>query len=167
MNITQALAALGATDEVLTERNKTELDEKGFTLLPGVIDDHWLEALRSRFEEICEAEGARAGLEVDQQEGTRRVADLVNKGEAFDGVYTHPMVLAAIYRVIARDFKLSSLNGRDALPGEGHQGPPHRLVPRLRRPLSRMQLHLAAGPLYRGERLHQAGARDSPWAASE
>ena len=122
MNITQALAALGATDEVLTERNKTELDEKGFTLLPGVIDDHWLEALRSRFEEICEAEGARAGLEVDQEEGTRRVADLVNKGEAFDGVYTHPMVLAAIYRVIARDFKLSSLNGRDALPGEGHQG---------------------------------------------
>ena len=122
MNINQALADLGATEELLTHQNKTELDEKGFTVLPGIIGPNWLDDLRASFEELCEAEGASAGIEVDQEAGTRRLADLVNKGHTFDGVYSNPTVLEAIHRVIGRDFKLSSLNGRDALPGEGHQG---------------------------------------------
>jgi ectoine hydroxylase-related dioxygenase (phytanoyl-CoA dioxygenase family) len=49
------------------------------------------------------------------------LADLVNKGQAFDRVYTHPKILAAVFHVIRRDFKLSSLNARDALPKEGLQ----------------------------------------------
>ena len=121
MNIEEALANLGASEDVLTEQNKRELDEKGYTVLPGVMDGEWLDALRARFEHLCETEGASAGIEVDQEVGTRRLSDLVNKGEAFDRVYTHSRVLAAIYRVIGRDFKLSSLNARDALPGQGHQ----------------------------------------------
>ena len=48
--------------------------------------------------------------------------DLCNKGPVFDRVYTHPKVLAAVHHVISRPFKLSSLNARDALPGEGLQG---------------------------------------------
>ena len=122
MNIEEALKALGATRGVQAEQNEKELDDKGFTVLPGVIDAEWLEALRARFEELCEAKGPQAGIEVDQESGTRRLADLVNKGEVFDPVYTNPKVLAAIYHVIGRDFKLSSLNARDALPGEGLQG---------------------------------------------
>lgn len=122
MNFSRALEDLGITENALLEQNKTELDEKGYTVLPGLIDGAWLAELRQRFESLCEAEGAAAGIEVDQEAGTRRLADLVNKGEAFDRVYTHPTVLAAIHHVIGRDFKLSSLNARDALPGEGHQG---------------------------------------------
>ena len=117
MNIEEALKALGATRGVQAEQNEKELDDKGFTVLPGVIDAEWLEALRARFEELCEAKGPQAGIEVDQESGTRRLADLVNKGEVFDPVYTNPKVLAAIDHVIGRDFKLSSLNARDALPG--------------------------------------------------
>ena len=121
MDISQALEDLGVTEQGLTQEKRAELDEKGYTVLPGLIDGPWLAALRERFESLCEAEGAGAGLEVHQETGTRRLADLVNKGAAFDHVYTHPTVLAGIHHVIGRDFKLSSLNARDALPGEGHQ----------------------------------------------
>ena len=56
-----------------------------------------------------------------QEAGTRRLADLANKGRAFDRVWSHPVVLAAVRHVIGAPFRLSSLNARDALPGEGRQ----------------------------------------------
>ena len=122
MDIARALDALGVRADLLTAQNRNDLDEKGYTVLPGIIDDEWLAALRDRFEELCEKEGVHAGIEVHQEPGTRRLSDLCNKGPVFDRVYTHPKVLAAVYYVIGRPFKLSSLNARDALPGEGLQG---------------------------------------------
>ena len=121
MDMTQVLDDLGVGNDSLTEEKKNELDERGYTVLPGLINDKWLAALRERFEDLCDKEGVAAGMEVHQEAGTRRLSDLVNKGEDFDRVYTNPTVLAAIHHVIGRDFKLSSLNARDALPGEGHQ----------------------------------------------
>ncbi|MDP7577917.1 MAG: phytanoyl-CoA dioxygenase family protein [SAR202 cluster bacterium] len=121
MDTQQALSDLGAGSDLLTQQNRDELDEKGYTVLLGLIDDQWLEALRTQFEELCDKEGSRAGLEVHQEYGARRLADLVNKGEMFDTVYTNPTVLAAVYHVIGKDLKLGSLNARDALPGEGLQ----------------------------------------------
>lgn len=120
--IEQALGALGAGADVLGDDHRRALDEKGYTVFPGLIEAPWLAALQARFEEICTQEGAGAGVEVHQESGTRRLADLVNKGGVFDRVYTHPKVLAAVAHVIGRPFKLSSLNARDALPGEGLQG---------------------------------------------
>ena len=102
MDIQQALYELGVGTDLLTKQNRNELDEKGYTVLPGLIDDQWLEALRTQFEELCAKEGSHAGLEVHQEEGTRRLADLVNKGEMFDTVYTNPTVLAAVYHVIGK-----------------------------------------------------------------
>ena len=122
MNITQALSELGATSDAISEESRRSLDERGYTLLPSIIDAAWLEDLRTRFEELCQREGPGAGTEVHQEKGTRRLSDLVNKGAVFDRIYTHPQVLACIHHVIGRDFKLSSLNARDALPGEGLQG---------------------------------------------
>lgn len=68
-------------------------------------------------------EGQSAGLELFSllEKGTRRLADLVNKGSSFDTIYIHPKMLAAVYHVLKRDFKLSSLHGRDALPMQGYQ----------------------------------------------
>ena len=122
MDIARALDALGVRADLLTAQSRNDLDEKGYTVLPGIIDDEWLAALRDRFEELCEKEGVHAGIEVHQEPGTRRLSDLCNKGPVFDRVYTHPKVLAAVHYVIGRSFKLSSLNARDALPGEGLQG---------------------------------------------
>lgn len=122
MDVTQALADLGAHPNLLSDQERNDLDEKGFVVLNDIIDPEWLERLRTRFEELYEKEGVHAGTEVHQEQGTRRLSDLPNKGEVFDRVYTHPRVLAAIHHVIGREFKLSSLNARDALPGQGLQG---------------------------------------------
>ncbi|NKB69393.1 MAG: phytanoyl-CoA dioxygenase [Candidatus Latescibacteria bacterium] len=122
MDITQALEELGATPDAISQQNRCDLDDKGFTVLPGIIDPEWLASLQHRFEELCQREGPGAGIEVHQEKGTRRLSDLVNKGEMFDLIYSHPKVLACVHHVIGRDFKLSSLNARDALPGDGLQG---------------------------------------------
>ena len=121
MTMEQCLADLGAGSELLSDRQRDELRRKGYTLLPGVIDAEWLAALRERFEELVAAEGTVAGLEVHQEEGARRLADLVNKGSVFDRVWSHPLLLAAVHCVIDAPFHFSSLNARDALPGEGLQ----------------------------------------------
>ena len=82
MDINRALHELGSGSDLLSEQNKRDLDEKGFTVLRAIINAAWLEGLRTRFEELCEKEGVHAGIEVHQEEGTRRLSDLVNKGEA-------------------------------------------------------------------------------------
>ena len=121
MTMNQCLQELDVRPELLSERQRDELRRKGYTLLRGVIDQAWLAALRERFEDLVAAEGAQAGSEVHQESGARRLADLVNKGGVFDGVWSHPLLLAAVHYVIDAPFHLGSLNARDALPGEGLQ----------------------------------------------
>jgi ectoine hydroxylase-related dioxygenase (phytanoyl-CoA dioxygenase family) len=58
---------------------------------------------------------------VHQEKGTQRLSDLVNKGSIYDGIWMHPRLLAATHYILKRDYKLLSLNARDALPGQGHQ----------------------------------------------
>lgn len=78
-------------------------------------------ALKARFDELVEEEGEDAGKEVHQEEGTNRLSNLIDKGEVFEICISHPKVLAAIRHVLGPEFKLSSLNGRAALPGQGLQ----------------------------------------------
>jgi hypothetical protein len=122
MTMPEALAALGVTPETLTVEERRSLDERGFVLLTGVIDAGWLDRPRARYEELMKAEGQSAGAETHQETGARRLADLVNKGEVFDRLWAHPRVLAAAWHVIRTPFRLYSLNGRDAIPGDGLQG---------------------------------------------
>lgn len=119
--IEEALAALGVSEGTLSDNEKSSLDEKGFVVLHRVIRPAHLADLRASFERLMKLEGKSAGLEVHQEEGTRRLSDLVNKGVCYDPVYIHPRVLAAVYHVLKRGFKLSSLNARDAEPGNGFQ----------------------------------------------
>jgi ectoine hydroxylase-related dioxygenase (phytanoyl-CoA dioxygenase family) len=119
--IEEALTALGAAPSLLSDEEKASLDGQGYAIFPRLMSEEQVEHLRNVYERLMREEGPSAGREVHQEAGTRRLADLVNKDEGFDIMYTHPKVLAAVYHVLGRDFKLSSLNGRDALPGEGHQ----------------------------------------------
>lgn len=116
-----ALKELGANPNMLSPDDQMQLKQDGFLLIPGVLEEKTCERLRNRMEEIWQAEGEDAGLEVHQQPGTRRLADLVNKGEVFDAVWLNPLVLTAAWFLIGHPFKLFSLNARDALPGQGEQ----------------------------------------------
>ena len=121
LSIEKVLKEFGVTDQTITQQHREELDELGFTVFHNVIDPAWLDEMRAAFEQLTEAEGDQAGIEVSQNPGIRRLADLVNKGTVFDRIYTHPIVLASAYHVIQRPFKLVSLNGHDPLPGHGQQ----------------------------------------------
>jgi ectoine hydroxylase-related dioxygenase (phytanoyl-CoA dioxygenase family) len=115
-----ALRELGVSAGQLTAAERAQLDNDGFLPLPGILTDWQLQVIRQRLAELSAAEGERAGLEVHQEEGTDRLADLVNKDPVFEVCFTSPRVLAAVAHVLG-DFTLSSLNSRAALPGAGHQ----------------------------------------------
>jgi ectoine hydroxylase-related dioxygenase (phytanoyl-CoA dioxygenase family) len=111
---------LGVHDDVLTTAEKEQLDRDGFLPLEGILSAEEVSAINKRLAELTAAEGDRAGLEVHQEKGTDRLADLVNKDPLFEVCFSHPRVLAAMHHVLG-DFRLSSLNSRAALPGVGHQ----------------------------------------------
>jgi len=121
-------ATLNAIEDVLRERNVTEatispaekesLDRLGYLVLPDVIDAGWLSKLRTAFERAVDQKQTTA---YGKRSGTRHAGDLVQKDEAFDGVLTHPKILAAAYHVLRRSFKVLALGGRDPQPGYGQQ----------------------------------------------
>ena len=117
--LTEALGALNVTAGLLTVEQERLLDEQGFVFLPGLPEQGAaLGDLARRFDELVAFEGDAAGVEVHQEAGTARLANLVDKGSVFDVCWGHPMLLAAVAHVFGwRPFKLNSLNARAALPG--------------------------------------------------
>lgn len=129
MTTEEALAQLGVRDDRLTDEERAHLDREGYLPLHGVLDAAMADRMAARLEEIAEEEGERAGQELvdspmirhPKEAGAARLSDLVNKDAIFEVCFTHPRVLAAIRHVLGPRFRLSSLNSRAALPGEGLQ----------------------------------------------
>ncbi len=117
----QALADLGVKSDLLTEDERKFLDEQGYLVIRDVLSPDQVKAFSSRLDELVKLEGEDAGKEVHQEEGTNRLANLIDKDPRFEVCITHPKVLTAIAHVIHKDFKHSSLNSREALPGTGAQ----------------------------------------------
>ncbi len=84
-----------------------------------------LQGLRARVEELFAIEGPTAGSEFRQEAGTRRLANLVDKGEFFREIVAMPRILEQIQAVIGPNFKLSSLNARSANPHSESDQPLH------------------------------------------
>jgi len=122
MNIEDALRHLGVRGDTLSDEEKHSLDENGYLLLSNMLSETQVHAFASRLDELLEEEGDKAGLEVHQEDGTARLANLVNKDLMFEICFTHPRLLAAIAHVLGPELKLNSLNSRAALPGAGLQG---------------------------------------------
>ena len=120
MDMATALAELGVTEASLDVETRDRLDRDGYAPLPGVLSASQVTAIRTRLAELLAAEGDQAGIEVHQEAGADRLADLINKGPMFDVCFTDPRVLACIAHVLG-DFKLFSLNFRAARPGHGRQ----------------------------------------------
>ncbi len=120
MDMQKALADLGVADDMLSAAEKAQLDRDGFLPLYDILSPAEVAAFNQRLAELTAAEGAAAGLEVHQETGTDRLADLVNKDPMFEACFSHPRVLAGIRHVLG-EFRLSSLNSRAAHPGQGHQ----------------------------------------------
>jgi len=101
------------------------LDEKGYVVLEDFMQGDLLSALRYRVEELFLLEGDRAGAEFKQEPQTRRLANLVARGELFEQVVADPTVLSCVRLVLGPQFKLSSLNARSANPHSDWVQPLH------------------------------------------
>ncbi|GAW50136.1 putative phytanoyl-CoA dioxygenase [Nocardioides sp. PD653] len=115
-------------EAVADEARWADLDELGYVVLPGHMDDAWRTEAAATFDRLIEAQTQTSGGEgLDTltvggvERGAPRLWNCVTKGEVFDRAYLDPTVLAAAEHVIGRPFKLHSFNARDVLQGEGHQ----------------------------------------------
>jgi ectoine hydroxylase-related dioxygenase (phytanoyl-CoA dioxygenase family) len=109
----------------VTEDKLQQLDQQGWASLPEAMSDQFLQEIRARVEELWDEEGADAGAEFRKEPGARRLANLVDKGEVFERVVSHPDVLDAVRHVLGEDFKLSSLNARSTDPWSPECQPLH------------------------------------------
>jgi ectoine hydroxylase-related dioxygenase (phytanoyl-CoA dioxygenase family) len=109
----------------MTAAERAQLDEQGYVTLERFVSDDFLEALRESVEELWFKEGCRAGSEFKQEEQTRRLANLVNKGEVFERLIYMPDILEYVGHVLGSRFKLSSLNARSANPHSDAVQPLH------------------------------------------
>lgn len=117
-----ALADCGVTESTLTAREKEALDREGYVIFRDVIAWDWLSSLRSAFENAHGKDADAPNAPLIKESGTRHIDNLVTRGAAFERVFTHPLILAAVFHVLRCPFRLGQLNGRDPLPGYGQQG---------------------------------------------
>ncbi|MEQ8791590.1 MAG: phytanoyl-CoA dioxygenase family protein [Pirellulaceae bacterium] len=93
-----------------------QLDELGYVVLPQLMDAALLGELRERVESLFQREGDRAGAEFKQEPGSRRLANLVDKGDVFRNLLARPEILPLVRHVLGPDVKLSSMNARSVNP---------------------------------------------------
>ena len=117
-----ALAELGVRPDTLSDAERAGLDRDGYFVVPGLLPAEQAAALAARLDSIASEEGANAGKDFQQEKGATRLGTLINKDPAFDVCFPHPKGLAAVDHILRGDFGLSSITGRAAQPGEGHQG---------------------------------------------
>ncbi|MBM82550.1 MAG: phytanoyl-CoA dioxygenase [Planctomycetaceae bacterium] len=104
---------------------REQLDELGYVVLEHFIDPELLNGLKSRIKELFEIEGDQAGAEFRQEEGSGRLANLVNKGDVFLETFGDPRLLDHVRVVLGDRFKLSSLNARNVNPRWDQPQPLH------------------------------------------
>ncbi|WP_117076092.1 phytanoyl-CoA dioxygenase family protein, partial [Klebsiella pneumoniae] len=90
-------------------------DTLGYTVVHNVADAEWLAAMRTLIDAIVEREGDNLAMEHHQEATATRIANLINKGAIWEKVWSHPLILSACRHVFQGDFKVSSLNAREAL----------------------------------------------------
>ena len=112
-------------DTVLTAAQKQQLTEQGYVVLKNILTADHVTSINQQLETLWQLEGERAGIEVIQEAGARRLANLINKGEVFRPIFTHPRILSAIEVVLGPKFRIGSLNARAIPPHSDPKMPLH------------------------------------------
>lgn len=119
------LAGGSRASRQLTAGELQALDDDGFVVLSGLMDETWRQQVADEFDRVVGAEGddaARAaGTAYEPEPGAPRIAYCANRGRVFEPSYTDPTVLAATLHIIDGPFKFHGLNARDVQKGRGHQ----------------------------------------------
>jgi ectoine hydroxylase-related dioxygenase (phytanoyl-CoA dioxygenase family) len=102
-----------AVSGALAAHAASELDERGFVILPDVVGAESMERLATAY---TQAMTSATGGDIRVGSTSTKVSDLVNRGPAFDDLYVFPPLLEACCHVIGRPFKLSSFHARTLRP---------------------------------------------------
>lgn len=98
----------------LAASKRQELDEVGFTIIPGPVPADNLDQFASAYDA---AAAAAISDDVKVGSSTIRIRDFVNRGPEFDALYLHPPVLKACCHIIGKPFRLSTMHARTLRPG--------------------------------------------------
>jgi ectoine hydroxylase-related dioxygenase (phytanoyl-CoA dioxygenase family) len=109
----------------MTEAERKSLDTAGYVVVENVLTPSLLAEVRERVEELYAEEGENAGAEFRKEAGSRRLANLVDKGPIFEKLIATPRILELVAYVIGERFKLSSFNARSANPHSNEPQPLH------------------------------------------
>ncbi len=97
----------------LAASKRQELDEVGFTVIPGPVSANNLAQLAAAYDATVDA---AIPDDVKVGSSTTRVRDFVNRGSEFDRLYLHPPVLKACCHIIGKPFRLSTMHARTLRP---------------------------------------------------
>jgi ectoine hydroxylase-related dioxygenase (phytanoyl-CoA dioxygenase family) len=109
----------------MTAAEHNSLDTLGYAVVENVLDPDTLEHVRNRIEDLYAVEGENAGSEFRKEPGSRRLANLIDKGTIFEQLVAVPRILELVSHVLGDRFKLSSLNARSANPYSNEAQPLH------------------------------------------
>jgi ectoine hydroxylase-related dioxygenase (phytanoyl-CoA dioxygenase family) len=102
---------------------KRQLDEQGFVVIPDVLPAQTVAALRQRVEAQAAAERALGYTSDGGPEGpNQRVFMLVNKGQGFVDLVTHPVAMEVAGHILGSSFLLSQFSANIARFGGMEQG---------------------------------------------
>jgi ectoine hydroxylase-related dioxygenase (phytanoyl-CoA dioxygenase family) len=95
------------------ERHFSELDERGYTVLVGLLSPSQVEQAIAALQDIYEREKDVPAHEV----GTRRSFNLTARAQIFRDIIQLPRLVACMEYLLGPDYILSDMGGRSPLPG--------------------------------------------------
>lgn len=108
-----------ATSQPALSADDTEaLSTHGFIVVPGACSSAELARVQAAYDDAC-AHALPEDVHVGR--ASTRVNDFVNRGSAFEWIYTSPTVLKAARQVVAGPFRLSVLHARTLHAGAAAQ----------------------------------------------
>ena len=99
---------------MVTQQQREQLDQQGFLLLAEFSTAPLMDELQEQIEDLFAQEGEAAGSEFKQELHSRRLSNLINKGEIFRRLASQPNVLELVEIVLGDQYKLSSMNARSS-----------------------------------------------------
>lgn len=120
VTIDEALEALGVRDDPLSAADRERIDRDGYAVFPNLLTAEEVEKIRARIENLEEQEQTATIGTNPRDPGAIRVDDINHKGDVFDILWLHPVLLASVRHILG-DFRLSSVTSRATRPGMGHQ----------------------------------------------
>ncbi|MFP6575966.1 MAG: hypothetical protein VB912_12480, partial [Pirellulaceae bacterium] len=81
---------------MVTQQQREQLDQQGFLLLAEFSTASLMDELQEQIEDLFAQEGEAAGTEFKQERHSRRLSNLINKGEVFRRLASQPNVLELV-----------------------------------------------------------------------